>query len=81
MALIVFLATYLVVVGVYLVVTRLAASEWGQAFKAVSAGMLSPLGILFALLVGFIAVECSPWVSGCGQCPPSEPTGQIELIA
>jgi len=28
-----------------------------KAFKAVSPGILPPLGILFALLVGFIAVE------------------------
>ena len=57
MALIVFLATYLVTGGVYWITTRLAATEWGRAFKAVSPAMLSPLGILFALLVGFIAVE------------------------
>jgi len=57
MALIVFLGTYLIAGGVYLVVTRLALTEWARAFKAVSPGMLPPLGILFALLVGFIAVE------------------------
>lgn len=57
MAVIVFLATYLIAGSVYLVVTRFAATEWGRAFKAVSPGMLPPLGILFALLVGFIAVE------------------------
>ena len=57
MALIVFVITYLIAGGVYLVVTRLALTEWARAFKAVSPGMLPPLGILFALLVGFIAVE------------------------
>ena len=57
MALIVFVATYLIAGGVYLVVTKLALTEWARAFKAVSPGMLPPLGILFALLVGFIAVE------------------------
>jgi Protein of unknown function (DUF4239) len=57
MALIVFVAAYLIAGGVYLVVTKLAVTEWGRAFKAVSPGMLPPLGILFALLVGFIAVE------------------------
>ena len=41
----------------YWVVTRLAVNERAQAFKSVSPGMLPPLGILFALLVGFIAVE------------------------
>ncbi|MGB0056404.1 MAG: DUF4239 domain-containing protein, partial [Methyloceanibacter sp.] len=37
--------------------TRLAVNDRARAFKAVSPGMLPPLGILFALLVGFIAVE------------------------
>jgi hypothetical protein len=57
MALIVFVTTYFIAGGVYVVVTKLALTEWAQAFKAVSPGMLPPLGILFALLVGFIAVE------------------------
>jgi hypothetical protein len=57
MAVIVFLAIYLIAGAVYLVVTKLALTEWAKAFKAVSPGMLPPLGILFALLVGFIAVE------------------------
>ena len=57
MAVVVFAATYLFAAGVYLVVTKLAETDWARAFKAVSPGMLPPLGILFALLVGFIAVE------------------------
>ena len=50
-------ATYLVTAGLYWVVIRLAVGDRARAFKAVSPGMLPPLGILFALLVGFIAVE------------------------
>jgi hypothetical protein len=57
MAVAVFGATYLITGGVYLLVTKLAVNERAKAFKAVSPGMLPPLGILFALLVGFIAVE------------------------
>jgi hypothetical protein len=57
MTLIVFAATYLIAGGVYVVVTKLAVNERAKAFKAVSPGLLPPLGILFALLVGFIAVE------------------------
>src|SRR5262245_56554949 len=58
MALIVFVATFLIAGGVYLVVTRLAETEeWARAFKAVSPGLLPVLGILFALLVGFIHGE------------------------
>ena len=57
MAVIVFAATYLFAASIYWVVTRLAVNDRARAFKAVSPGMLPPLGILFALLVGFIAVE------------------------
>ena len=57
MALIVFVTTNLIAGGVHLAVTKLALTEWAQAFKAVSPAMLPPLGILFGLLVGFIAVE------------------------
>ena len=57
MAVVVFTATYLFAAGIYWVVISLAVSGRAQAFKAVSPGMLPTLGILFALLVGFIAVE------------------------
>src|SRR5215211_7076494 len=57
MAVVVFVTTYLVTGVIYSVVMVLAVNERARAFKAVSPGMLSPLGILFALLVGFIAVE------------------------
>jgi hypothetical protein len=57
MAVVVFAATYLLAAGIYWVVTRLAVNDRARAFKALSPGMLPPLGILFALLVGFIAVE------------------------
>jgi len=56
-AVVVFAATYILAAIVYLVVTSLAVDDRARAFKAVSPGMLPPLGILFALLVGFIAVE------------------------
>ena len=58
MAFCVLLAAYLVSGGIYLVVTRLALNERaGRAFKAVSPGMLPPLGIIFGLLAGFIVAE------------------------
>lgn len=56
MALVVFAATYGATAAVYWVVTRLAVGERARAFKALSPGMLPPLGIIFGLLVGFIAV-------------------------
>ena len=57
MAVVVFAATYFFAASIYLVVTSLAVNDRARAFKEVSPGMLPPLGILFALLVGFIAVE------------------------
>jgi hypothetical protein len=57
MAVVVFVATYLITGLVYVLVMHLAVNERARAFKAVSPGMLPPLGILFALLIGFIAVE------------------------
>jgi len=57
MALIIFAATYVVAACVYLVVVRLAVGERARAFKAFSPGMLPPLGIIFGLLVGEVAVS------------------------
>lgn len=50
-------ATYLVTAVIYVVVTRLATGERGRAFKAISPGMLPPLSVVFALLVGFLAAQ------------------------
>jgi hypothetical protein len=51
-------ATFFVLAGaVYLLVTRLATGERGRAFARVSPGMLPPLGVIFGLLVGFMAVQ------------------------
>src|SRR5215468_4293339 len=57
MALFIFTATYCVAAAVYLIVIGLAVGDRARAFKALSPGMLPPLGIIFGLLVGFIAVQ------------------------
>lgn len=57
MALVVFLTTYCVAAAIYLTVTKLAVDDRARAFKALSPGMLPPLGIIFGLLVGFIAAQ------------------------
>src|SRR5271167_468799 len=57
MALVVFGAVYLVTAVIYAVVIGLAAGERARAFKAVSPGMLPPLGILFALFMAFAASQ------------------------
>ena len=46
----------LITLAIYALVMRLAASERAEAVQALSPGMLPPMGILFALIVGFLAV-------------------------
>ena len=58
MAVVVFVATYFIAGCVYLVVTRLAVNERAKAFKAVSAGMLSPLGILLPCWLALLPSKC-----------------------
>jgi hypothetical protein len=57
MAAAVFAGTFVVTGLVYWLVTRLAVGERGKSFKALSPGMLPPLGIIFGLLVGFTAAQ------------------------
>ena len=57
MTFIVFGATYLFAVLVWAIVGMLATGERARAFKAVSAGMLSPLGVIFGLFVAFTAAQ------------------------
>jgi Protein of unknown function (DUF4239) len=53
---------YLYTAAVYLVITKLAVGERAKVFKAVSPGMLPPLSVVFALLVGFLAAQV--WTDG-----------------
>jgi hypothetical protein len=53
----VFALTFLATATVYIVVMALAVGKRGAAFKAFSPGMLPPMGLLFALLVGFLAAQ------------------------
>jgi hypothetical protein len=57
MALISFGFTYFVAAAVYVTVIALADGKRAHSFKAVSAGMLPPLGILFGLFVAFTAAQ------------------------
>jgi hypothetical protein len=57
MALLVFGVTALVTAVIYGVVSALAVGSRARSFKAVSPGMLPPLGILFALFVAFTASQ------------------------
>jgi hypothetical protein len=57
LALIVFALTFLAAGVVFVIVTALAVGKRGDAFKAVSPGLLPPIGLLFALIVGFLAAR------------------------
>jgi len=57
MALLVFGLTALVTAAIYVVVMGLSVGERARSFKAVSPGMLPPLGVLFALFVAFAASQ------------------------
>ena len=53
----IFGATFLVAAAIYWVVATLAVGERVQTFSGVSSGMLPPMGLLFGLLVGFVAAQ------------------------
>jgi len=57
MALLIFGLTALVTAAIYGVVTVLSVGEPARSFKAVSPGLLPPLGILFALFMAFTATQ------------------------
>src|SRR5262245_50847060 len=55
LALTVLALTFVAAAVVYFSVMALAVGRWGEAFKALSPGMLPPMGLLFGLIVGFLA--------------------------
>src|SRR5215475_11295677 len=57
MALIVFGFTYLLTAGIIATVSVLAVGERARSFKAISPGILPPLGIIFGLFVAFTAAQ------------------------
>ena len=57
MAIVLLAAIYLGTWVIYTVVNRLAVGPRAHAFKSISAGMLSPLAVIFALLVGFFGAQ------------------------
>jgi hypothetical protein len=57
MAIVVFGLCYMVAAVVFFAVSRLGRSRMGPAFRGFSPGMLSPLGVIFGLLVAFIAAQ------------------------
>jgi hypothetical protein len=56
-AVVVFAGSWTVAAAIFVVVMALARGHRADAFKAVSPGLLPPLGLLFGLLVGFLAAQ------------------------
>ena len=54
---VVFGVIYLVAAAISGIVLKLAVGERAGAFRAVSPGLLPPLGVVFGLVVGFLAVQ------------------------
>jgi hypothetical protein len=57
MAVVVFGCTFIITAVIYTTVMRLAVNGRGRSFKAVSPGLLPPLGIIFGLFVAFTAAQ------------------------
>jgi hypothetical protein len=57
MTVVIFAGTYAMAAAICGIVVGLAAGERARDFKAVSPGMLSPLGIIFGLFVAFVAAQ------------------------
>ena len=57
MALVIFGLTAVVTAAIYAIVMVLSVGERARSFKAVSPGLLPPLGILFALFIAFTATQ------------------------
>ena len=57
MTVIVLAGTYAMTATIYGIVVALATGERARTFKAISPGMLPPLGIIFGLFVAFVAAQ------------------------
>jgi nitrogen fixation protein FixH len=57
MGLVILGAIYVFTAGLYWLITALAVGERARAFKGISPGMLPPLSVVFALLIGFLAAQ------------------------
>ncbi|CAB3754134.1 bestrophin-like domain [Paraburkholderia solisilvae] len=57
MAVVILAATFLAGAAVQIVTGRLAAGRHGRSFMAISPGLLSPIGVIFGLLIAFTAAQ------------------------
>jgi hypothetical protein len=69
LALVVFAGMALIGAVIFFAVLRVAVGDRGAALKGLSPGMLSPMGIVFALMVASSPAEC-----GAMPIVPSRPS-------
>jgi hypothetical protein len=75
----VFGVAVLVTAAIYAVVISLSTGERGRAFASISPGLLPPMGIIFALLVGFLAAQV--WGAGeRGAAAVSEEASSLRSV-
>jgi hypothetical protein len=83
MALVVFGTTYFLAAAIFGVVNLLAKAERARAFKAISPGLLPPLGILFGLFVAFTAAQVWSDIDRANAAVTREAgaLGAVEILA
>ena len=79
-ALVVLAGMALLTAAIYAVVMLLAEGERAAALSAVSPGMLPPMGILFALFVGFLAVDVWGNVDRAEQAVADEASAMRSVV-
>jgi len=83
MALAVFGATYFLAAAIFAIVNLLAGGGHARAFKAISPGLLSPLGVLFGLFVAFTAAQVWSDIERANAAVTREAgaLGSVEILA
>jgi len=83
MALAVFGTTYFLAAAIFAVVNLIAKAERARAFKAISPGLLPPLGILFGLFVAFTAAQVWSDIDRANAAVTREAgaLGAVEILA
>ena len=81
MTLVVFVVTFVVAGGILVMVLALARGERASWFKGVSPAILSPLGVIFGLMVVFIAAQVWSDIDRAQAAVDRPRTGEAESNA
>ena len=83
LVLVVLATMYAIAAAIYLCVMALATGSRAVAFKAISPGLLPPMGLLFGLLVGFLVAQVWNDSARAGQAVDREASAlrSVDLLA